>query len=101
MTPIHVEGRKDPVERDLVTSTRGAAARLVGGIRGDSVDPRAERRVSAKRVDLSHDAPERVLHCFLGILLVAGDADRQAICAVAERGDQTLGGGGVSSTQGF
>jgi hypothetical protein len=31
----------------------------------------------------------------------AGDADRQAIRAVAEDGHERLGGGGISSTQGF
>src|SRR2546425_2889593 len=34
-------------------------------------------------------------------LLVASEADRQAIRAVAEGGDETLGGGGISPTQGF
>jgi len=40
MTPILGE-RKDIVERDLVTSARGAATPLVGGVRRDSVDPRS------------------------------------------------------------
>src|SRR5688500_7882523 len=101
MTPILVERWKDLVERDLVTSTGAAAAVVVGGIRCDSVDPRSQRCIAPERVDLPDHVQERILHGFLGILLVAGDADRQAIRAAAERGEETLGGGGVPSTQGF
>ena len=82
-------------------ATGAAAALVVGGVRRDSVDPRSQRRIPAERVDLAKDVAECILHGFLGILRIAGDPDRQAIGAVAEHGDETLGGGRLVSAQGF
>src|SRR3989454_1598740 len=101
MMAILVEVGKDFVERDLVASVCAAAALLVRGVRRDSVDPRTERRLPPECVDLSDHVPERVLDGFFGIFLVARDPDRQAIRAVAERGDETLGGGRLALTQCF
>src|SRR5439155_17555905 len=67
MTPVLVEGGKDLVQRDVVAPARAAAKLLVGGVGGDPVDPRSQRRIPPERVDLADHVPERVLDGFLGI----------------------------------
>ncbi len=67
-----------------------AAELLVRRVGGDPVHPAAEGRLALEGVDLARGRPERVLHHFLGILLVARDADGQPVDAVAVGGDQLL-----------
>src|SRR2546425_3630122 len=87
-----VERRQHLIERDFATSTWPVAKLLVGGIGDDPVEPGAEGRFTPERVDLPDHGPEGVLHDLLGIRVVARDADRQTIDAVAVHGHQRLGG---------
>src|SRR5215510_8554323 len=91
MMAFLVEAGKDFVERDLVASVRLTATLLVSSVRRDSINPRSERRLPSECVDPSDRVPERVLHGFLGILLVTGDPERQAIRALAVSGDEPFG----------
>ena len=49
---------------------RRAPATLIGRVGHDPIEPRAERGLSTKRVDLPDHGQEGVLHGFLGILRV-------------------------------
>src|SRR5206468_4374393 len=62
---------------------------------------RSEQGLAPEGVDVLHDAPERILHDFFGILLVAGDPHRQAIHAAAVSLEEPLGGGRFAPTQRF
>src|SRR5438094_5882470 len=95
MPAVLVERRQHLIERDFATSTLQVAKLLVGGIGDDPVEPGAEGRFTPERVDLPDHGPEGVLHDLLGIRVVARDADRQTIDAVAIHGHQGLGGPGL------
>src|SRR5207244_4918791 len=93
MTPILSEWGQNFVDGDLEECLWTSANRPIGGVADDPVDPGSEGRVTPERIDLPHHAPERILDGLLAILLVARDADRQAIRAVAVRRNEPVGGG--------
>src|SRR5437660_1208737 len=94
-----VEPGRDRVHGDLVALALPAPQLLIGRVGGDAVDPAAEGRLPLEGVDLPGRGPERVLHHFLGVLLVAGDADGQPVDAVAVGRDQRLGSARVLPAQ--
>src|SRR2546425_2787157 len=96
---VLVEQREGLVERDVAASVSPAAELLVGSIGDDSVEPGAEGRLTPERVDFPHHRPERVLYHFLGVLRASRDAARQAVRAVAVRGDEMLRCGRLTAPQ--
>src|SRR5262249_60035532 len=82
-------------------STAPAANLLIGGVRDDPIEPGAERGLASEGLDLADHRPERVLHDLLGILLVSGDANPQAIRAVTVRRDEMVRCARVTATEGL
>ena len=99
MPTVLVEYRQHLVERDFTTSAWPAAKLLVGGIGDDSVEPGTEGRLTSEGVDFPDHGPERVLHDFLGVLRASHDVVRQAVRAIAIRGDEKLRRGRFASPQ--
>src|SRR6266545_8359330 len=92
MAALLVEGGLEVVPQDLVAPAAPAAELLVCRIGRDPVHPAAESRVTLEGPDLARGGPQRVLRHLLRILLIAGDADGQAIDAVSIGVEQQLGG---------
>src|SRR5215470_15424663 len=88
-----VEHGEDGVQRDISALPSPLPEPLIGRVGHDTIEPRAERAVSAKCLDLPDHGPERVLHDFLGILRATRDPDGEAEGAVSIGGDQTVRGG--------
>src|SRR5262249_44162620 len=86
-----IERGKQFVERDVAGVAATPPAALIGRVRDDPVDPRAEGGVSSKRIDLPDHGYEGVLHGFLGILRVPRDPRSETAGAVAVGGNQILG----------
>src|SRR4030095_5304511 len=101
MSPRLVEQREHLVQRDVVPTAWWAAQLLVGRVRHDPIEPRSERRLTTKGVGLSYHGPERVLHDFLCVLPVAGDAAGQTIRPLAVPSDQGLGGTRLAKPERF
>src|SRR5712691_2689269 len=73
---------------------------LIGRVRHDPIEPRAERGLSAKRIDLPYREQESILHGFLGILRVARDPCGEAVGAVTIGAYQVLGGRRITAAKG-
>src|SRR5437899_2157094 len=89
----------DRVRRDVALTASPPANLLIGGVGHDAIEPRPERGLAAKAVDLVHDRQQRVLHHFLGVLRRARDADGQAVGAGAVDLKETLGGARILAAQ--
>src|SRR5437879_9499363 len=75
-------------------------ARLIGRVGHDSIDPRGERGVSTKRIDLPDHGQEGVLHGFLGILRVPRDPRGESAGAITVDGYKILGGRRITAAKG-
>src|SRR3989454_9834291 len=71
---VPVERRQHVLERDLVGLRFPRSELLIGRVRGDAVEPAAERRLALDRVDLARRRPERVLRDLFGVLVRPRDA---------------------------
>ena len=60
------------------------------GVRGDPIDPGAERRPALEAADLAEQGQEDVLDDFLGVGLVAGDAVGETVHPGSEALHQAL-----------
>src|SRR3546814_6316539 len=60
MPAAFAEGGKHLVHRDLEAVRASPAKRFEGSVADDPVEPRAETRIPAERVDLSDHAPEQI-----------------------------------------
>jgi len=85
-----VEPRQHLIQREILAAALPSAQFLIGRVGHYAVEPGPEGRLAAEGVDLPHHRPERILHDFLGILPIAGDAAGQAISALAISRDQEL-----------
>src|SRR5436190_1391509 len=95
MTAIAVQGRQHVVERHLARLAATGTQLLVRRVRGDAIEPAAERRLAFERADLARGRPQRVLRRLLGVLFAAGDAQGEPVHAVAEALDKLLGRLGI------
>jgi hypothetical protein len=82
----------ESVERDLARLRLAGPDLHVRGVRGDAIQPAAERRLTLERVDLARRRPERVLRRLLRILVRPRDTHREPVDPVAERLHEELGG---------
>src|SRR5262249_56735620 len=88
-------------ERDLARLAAARAELLIRGVRGDTIEPAAERRLALERRDFPRGGPQRVLGRLLGVLVAPGDAQREPVHPVAKALDQVIGGVGLLTTQRF
>ena len=97
---VLIEHRKQPVQRDIGAAATTPAATLIGRVGHDSIEPRAECGVSAKRIDLPDHGQEGVLHPFLGVLCAPRDPHGEAPGAVTVGGHQILAGRRITPAEG-
>ena len=100
MAAVSIEHGKQRVQRDIGAAAATLSAALIGRVRDDPIEPRAERGVSTKRIDLPDHGQEGVLHGFLGILRVPRDPRGETAGAVSVGGYQILGGRRITAAKG-
>ena len=97
---VLIEHGKQVVQRDVGAAAATAPAMLMGRVGHDPIEPRAERRVSTKRIDFPYHGKESVLHGFLGILRVPRDPRGQPPGAVTVGSHQILDGHRITPAEG-
>src|SRR5262245_6401165 len=95
-----IEYGQQRVERDIRAAAATPPATLIGRVGHDPIDPRAERSVSTKRIDLPDHGQEGVLHGFLGILRIPRDPRGQPVGPVTVGSHQILGGRWIPAPKG-
>src|SRR5262249_511040 len=73
----------------------------VGGVGGDAIEPASERGIAFEGADLARGRPEGVLGDLFRVLSRAGDAQPEAIHAVAISLDEQVGRALILAPQGI
>src|SRR3989338_8518987 len=81
--PRAVDARLDRRQADPGRLRLARAQLLVRRVGGDPVEPAPEGGLLLERLDLADRGPQRILGRLLGILLGAGDPEREPVDAVA------------------
>jgi hypothetical protein len=90
MPALFIEVRQDLVPRYFSTPALSVATFVIGRVRHDPEEPRAERALSPEAIDVPDYCPQCILHNLFRVLPIRRDPHGEAIGPLPIRGDKTL-----------